>query len=51
MFAYTFRTVSYAKELTSVPICYSQRNDFDTPLSKLLHSTVHASQYIYNSPC
>ena len=30
---YTPRTVSYAKELTSVYICYSQRNGFKTPLS------------------
>ena len=33
MIRYTPRTVSYAKELTSVYICYSQGNGFDTPLS------------------
>ena len=33
IFVYTSRTVSYAKELISVPICYSQGNDFYTPLS------------------
>ena len=33
MFEYTSRTVSYAKELTSVHICYSQGNGFYTPLS------------------
>ena len=36
----TSRTVSYAKELTSVYICYSQGNGFNTPLSGLL-CTVH----------
>ena len=30
---YTSRTVSYAKELTSVYICYSQGNGLNTPLS------------------
>ena len=41
MFEYTFRTVSYAKELTSVYICYSQGNGLNTPLSKLVRTTVH----------
>ena len=34
MIRYTPGTVSYAKELTSVYICYSQGNGFNTPLSK-----------------
>ena len=33
---YTPRTVSYAKELASVSICYSRGNGFNTPLSRLL---------------
>ena len=33
MFGYTSGTVSYAEELTSVSICYSQDNGFYTPLS------------------
>ena len=37
VFGYASRTVSYAKELTSVPICYSRGNGFNTPLSRLLH--------------
>ena len=32
MIRYTSKTVSYAKELTSVYICYSQGNGFSTPL-------------------
>ena len=32
LFGYTSRTVSYGKELTSVSICYSQGNGFDTPV-------------------
>ena len=36
----TSRTVSYAKELTSVYICYTQGNGFSTPLCGLL-CTVH----------
>ena len=40
---YASRTVSYAKELTSVSICYSQENGFHTPLSRLLRNTVHAT--------
>ena len=37
MFEYISRTVSYAEELISVSICYSQRNGFKTPLSRLLY--------------
>ena len=33
MIRYTSTTVSYAKELTSVYICYSQRNGFNIPLA------------------
>ena len=36
MFVYAPKTVSYAKELTSESICYSQRDGFNTPLSRLL---------------
>ena len=42
VFGYTSGTVSYAKELTSVSICYSQGNDFNTLKSRLLCTTVHA---------
>ena len=42
LFRYTSKTVSYAKELTSVYICYSEGNGFNTPLSRLLRTTVHA---------
>ena len=41
----TSRTVTYAKKLSSVYICYSQRNGFNTPLSvicNILH-TVHVA--------
>ena len=40
MIRYTPRTVSYAKELTSVYICYSQGNGFNTRLSMfyILHT-------------
>ena len=45
LFGYASRTVSYTRELISVPIiCYSQGNGFNTPLSRLLHSTIHPSQ-------
>ena len=44
VFRYTSRTVSYAKELTSVPMCYSQGNGINTPLSRLLYCSVHANQ-------
>ena len=37
---YTSRTVSYAKELTSVSICYSQGTGFNISLSRLLRSIV-----------
>ena len=45
MFGYTSKTVSYAKELTSVSICYSQGNGFNSLLPRSLRSTVHASQF------
>ena len=44
MFEYTSETVSYAEELTSVPICYSQGDGFNTTLSRLfyiLHTQPH----------
>ena len=45
LFGHTSRTISYAKELTSVvSICYSQGNGFDTPLSRLLRNSVHANE-------
>ena len=38
-------TVSYAKEITSVSICYSQGGGFNTSLSRLFYNcTVHRSQ-------
>ena len=47
VFEYTSRTVSYTKELTPVPICYySQEDGFNTPLSRLLHCTVHTKQVV-----
>ena len=35
MFGYTPRTVSNAKELTSVSICHSQGNDFNTVIMRV----------------
>ena len=40
MFGYTSRTVLYTKELTSVSICYSQGNGFNTALSRLFSSVL-----------
>ena len=47
MFGYTSRTVSYAEELASVSICYSRRGGFNTPLSRLLHCTMHAESVLF----
>ena len=41
MFEYASKTVLYAKELTSLSMCYSQRNGFNIPLSRLLPNSVH----------
>ena len=48
MIRYTPRTVSYAKELTSVPICISQGNGFSTPLSRLLHKYCARKSYSWS---
>ena len=47
MFGYTSRTVSYAEELASVSICYSRKGGFNTPLSRLLHCTMHAESVLF----
>ena len=47
MFGCTSRTVSYAKELTSVYICYPQGDGFDTPLSRLSYALyAHVSMLV-----
>ena len=43
MIEYVAITVSYARELTSVNICYSQGNGFNTSLSRLLTESVVVS--------
>ena len=42
-------TVSYAKELTSISIYYSQRNCFSTPLSRLLQYCKSDVYVVYRS--
>ena len=39
MFAYDSITVSYARELISVSMCYSQGGGFDTSLSRFMYCT------------
>ena len=51
MFEYASKTVSYAKELTSVSLCYSQKNGFHTPLSRLLLNSVHAVSCLVTVVC
>ena len=46
MFDYASGTVSYAKELTSISICYSQGDGFNISLSRLLHCTVHEVSWV-----
>ena len=46
MFGFTSRTVLYAKELTSVSICYSQGNGFNTPLSIFYTQSVSCSVFV-----
>ena len=41
MLEYASKTVLYAKELTSLSMCCSQRNGFNIPLSRLLPNSVH----------
>ena len=39
MFGCTSRTVSYARELISVSMCYSQGDGFNTSLSRFMYCT------------
>ena len=47
-FGCTSRTVSYARELISVSICYSQGDGLDTSLSRFMYCT-HASRLLPSS--
>ena len=51
MFGRTSRTVLYARELTSVYICYSQGGGFNIPLSRLLSESVRNVVFSAERPC
>ena len=44
MIEYDSITISYAKELTSVSLCYSQGDEFNTPLLRLFQLYFTQSQ-------